>query len=125
MVHLEVYDPAMCCDTGVCGSEVDPALVRFAGDLEWLKARGVAVRRYNLAQEPAAFAARDAVKRALTEAGVAALPMVLLDGSLLRQGGYPNRAELAAAAGLSADEPGPASPFAVIGGGCAPGSGCC
>lgn len=56
MNELLVFDPALCCSTGVCGPEVDPALVSFAADLEWLRTRGVQVRRFNLAQEPGAFA---------------------------------------------------------------------
>ena len=30
MKKLEVFDPAMCCSTGVCGVEVDPVLAQFA-----------------------------------------------------------------------------------------------
>ncbi len=30
MKKLEVFDPALCCSTGVCGTEVDQALVDFA-----------------------------------------------------------------------------------------------
>jgi len=55
MQKIQVFDPPMCCSTGVCGLEVDPALVRFAADLEWLKESGVDVERFNLSQEPAAF----------------------------------------------------------------------
>ena len=36
MSKLEVFDPAMCCSTGVCGVDVDPVLVQFAADLQWL-----------------------------------------------------------------------------------------
>jgi arsenite methyltransferase len=43
--HIQVYDPAMCCSTGVCGPDVDPALVRFAADVKWLQERGVPVER--------------------------------------------------------------------------------
>jgi len=46
---LKIYDPPMCCSTGVCGPEVDPALVRFAADLKWLESQGVVVERFNLA----------------------------------------------------------------------------
>jgi len=53
---IEVYDPPMCCSSGVCGPSVAPALPRFAGDLKWLKAQGVEVARHNLAQQPLAFA---------------------------------------------------------------------
>ena len=47
---LQVFDPAMCCSTGVCGPEVDTKLVQFAADLDWLKSQGVIVQRHNLSQ---------------------------------------------------------------------------
>lgn len=62
MLPLRVFDPAMCCSTGVCGPSVDPRLVAFAADLDWLKRHGVSVERYNLAQAPGAFVADAAVK---------------------------------------------------------------
>lgn len=47
MKTLTVFDPAMCCSTGVCGSDVDQVLVDFSADVQWLKGRGVQVERYN------------------------------------------------------------------------------
>ena len=44
----------------MCGPDVDPALVQFAADLQALAASGVAVERFNLAQEPEAFVAETA-----------------------------------------------------------------
>jgi hypothetical protein len=41
MERLDIYDPAMCCSTGVCGPQVDPVLVRFAADVKWLQDQGV------------------------------------------------------------------------------------
>ncbi len=76
--RLEVYDPAMCCSTGVCGPEVDPVLVRFAADLKWLQEQGAEVERFNLSQSPAAFVENEQVKQALTDRGEGALPMVLV-----------------------------------------------
>ena len=55
MMDVRVFDPAMCCSTGVCGPSVDPQLARFSADLDWLKSQGVAVSRFNLAQQPGAF----------------------------------------------------------------------
>ena len=52
MPKIEVFDPAMCCSTGVCGPKVDPSLARFASDLEALKRAGASVTRYNLSQQP-------------------------------------------------------------------------
>jgi AhpD family alkylhydroperoxidase len=104
MKRLDVYDPAMCCSTGVCGPQVDPALVRFAADIKWLQAQGVEVRRFSLSQDPGAYVKNELVKRALAEKGEAALPMLLLDGEVLASGRYPERRELAAALGLNSGE---------------------
>ena len=103
MKRVEVFDPAMCCSTGVCGPKVDPALVRFAADLHWLANQRVAVERYNLAQQPQAFAANEAVKAALTEHGNQCLPLILVNGSVASQGSYPTRDELARLAGVEPD----------------------
>lgn len=40
MKKLEVFDPALCCSTGVCGTDIDQALVNFATDVDWLKKQG-------------------------------------------------------------------------------------
>jgi hypothetical protein len=93
---LQVFDPAMCCSTGVCGPEVDTKMVQFAADLDWLKAKGVIVQRHNLTQNPVAFVENEAVKSALTEKGEAALPVILLNGNVATTGRYPDRNELAA-----------------------------
>jgi AhpD family alkylhydroperoxidase len=97
---LAVYDPAMCCSTGLCGPQVDPVLVRFAADVKWLQERGAQVQRFNLSQNPAAFVENDLVKTALTEKGEAALPLLLVDGRVLASGHYPEREPLMAALGL-------------------------
>ena len=100
---LEVFDPPMCCSTGVCGPKVDPVLVRFAADLRWLANQTVAVERYNLAQQPQAFAASATVRSALKEHGNECLPLILLDGPIVSEGSYPTREELARLAGVEPD----------------------
>lgn len=94
MPKIQVYDPPMCCSTGVCGPEVDPGLVRFASDLEWLKERGIEVQRFNLGQEPAAFVGNPVVAAAIRGRDDA-LPLLLVDGAIAAQGSYPTRAALA------------------------------
>ncbi|MCX6903979.1 MAG: arsenite efflux transporter metallochaperone ArsD, partial [Verrucomicrobia bacterium] len=91
MKRLDVYDPAMCCSTGVCGPQVNPVLVRFAADVVWLQDQGAEVRRFNLSQNPAAFVENEQVKRALTEKGEGALPLLLVDGEVAASGEYPER----------------------------------
>jgi len=92
---LQVFDPAMCCSTGVCGPDVDTKLVQFAADLDWLKSQGVIIQRHNLSQNPAAFVANSSVQTALTEKGEAALPVILANGKMVATGHYPDRVELA------------------------------
>ncbi len=100
MATMQVFDPAMCCSTGVCGPSVDPTLTRFAADLEWLKSKGVEVERFNLAQQLGAFTANERVKQALHSQGTKSLPMILLDGHVVASGGYPSRADLARFVGI-------------------------
>lgn len=130
-MRLEVFDPPLCCPTGVCGPSVDPELVRFNSDLAWLSQQGVGVERFNLAQQPQAFAANPQVAELLGRTGVAALPLVLCEGKVVTTGSYPSREALATAAGLEtsiAPEQAaqPARPrlrgFRLK---CEPGSGCC
>ena len=101
MSTIRVFDPAMCCSTGVCGPAVDPQLAQFAADLVWLKSQGVSVERFNLSQEPAAFVDDAAVKQALESRGEASLPLVEVDGDVKSSGTYPSRDELAAWAGIA------------------------
>ncbi len=94
MTKVEVFDPPMCCSTGICGPSVDPQLVTFAADLEAASMENVEVRRYNLSQEPSQFATRSEVVRALTEGGNDVLPLIIIDGSVKSSGRYPSRDEI-------------------------------
>lgn len=124
MTTVRVFDPAMCCSTGICGPSVDPQLARFAADLAWLASQGVSVERFNLAQQPAAFAGDEAAKMALETQGEAGLPLVKVNGEVKSSGTYPSRDELATWAGIGC---GPAraeagGPKAKAGGCCGPAS---
>jgi len=92
---IQVFDPPMCCSTGVCGPEVDTKLVQFAADLDWLKSEGVVVQRYNLSQNPAAFVDNELVSATLAAQGEPALPILLVNGKVALTGRYPERSELA------------------------------
>lgn len=101
MSTIKIYDPAMCCSSGVCGVDVDQQLVTFSADVEWVKAQGKQVERFNLAQQPMAFAENPTVKAFLERSGQEGLPLVLVDGEIALTGRYPRRAELARWAGIS------------------------
>ena len=105
MAKFEIYDKPMCCSTGICGPQVDPVLPRFAADLDWLRTQGHQVDRFNLAQQPAAFAANEEVKRMLAAESVECLPLILVDGHVVRKADYPSRAQLAELAERKAGSP--------------------
>jgi AhpD family alkylhydroperoxidase len=107
MNKVEVFDPPMCCSTGLCGPTVDPALARFSADLHWLTNEGVNVERYNLAQQPLAFATNPVVKGALETEGNQCLPLILVNGQIASRGAYPAREELARLSGVGAGVPAP------------------
>ena len=90
----------MCCSTGVCGPQVDTALVQFTADLKWLADQYVQVQRFNLSQSPAAFVENAEVKAALHDKGDAALPLLIADGQVIASGRYPDRDQLCEALGL-------------------------
>jgi arsenite methyltransferase len=108
--RIEVFDPPMCCSTGVCGPVVDPILPRFASDLSWLARKGLEVARHNLAQEPQAFTTNESVLAILKGSGSDALPLVLVDGAVMSQGRYPSRKELASWVGFAYEGPDAALP---------------
>jgi hypothetical protein len=126
MSTIEVYEPAMCCSTGVCGPDVPQELVTFSADLDWLRSQGSSITRFNLASEPAAFAGSPTVVQFLQLSGSDGLPLVLVDGTVAMTGRYPDRAQLARWAGVSAALEGrPELQLTQNSGGCCSGPGCC
>jgi hypothetical protein len=106
-VTLQVYDPAMCCSTGVCGPSVDQALLQFASDVQWLASRGIRVQRFNLAQQPDAFVHNHTVVGLMQEVEEQALPAIFINGALFVSGRYPSRDELLAALPPMQEQPSP------------------
>ena len=82
MKTIQIYDPAMCCSSGVCGIEVDQTLVNLAADVEWAQQQGAQITRFNLAQEPLAFASQPVVKAFLERSGQEGLPLILVGGEV-------------------------------------------
>ena len=124
MKNIQIFDPALCCSSGVCGVDVDPALVSLAADLDWAKQQGLVVERFNLAQQPMDFAQNATVRGFLERSGAEALPLVLVDGEVALAGRYPNRAELTRWADLRC-RAAPALAEVAPAGSCCAGSRCC
>ncbi len=103
MPTIQVFDPALCCSSGVCGTEIDQKLVDFSADVSWIRSQGGVIERFNLAQQPLVFAENAIVKSFLERSGQESLPLILVDGEVALAGRYPQRAELARWAKLSID----------------------
>ena len=91
MKSIQIYDPAMCCSTGICGPDIDPILPQVAGFLHHLKELGVQVERFNLSQQPLAFVQNKQVNALLQSDGIEVLPLFFIDGALVLKGTYPDQ----------------------------------
>lgn len=128
MPDIHVYEPALCCNTGVCGPDLDETLVTFTADLQHVSEAGGSAQRHNLANDPQAFADSETVRSFLQVAGSAGLPLTTVDGVTVLTGRYPSRDELLAYVGLKsghADLGLTAVEAPAASGGCCGGSGCC
>lgn len=94
MKKLCIYEPALCCETGLCGVNVDPELLRISTVLNTLKSKNVTVERYNLNTSPMEFVKNMAVNLYVNEKGIDALPVVTLDGEIVISGRYPTNEEI-------------------------------
>lgn len=110
MAQIEIFEPGLCCGTGICGVDVDQALVTVSADLDWLRAQDAPIARYNLAQEPLAFVDNETVRAFVHTVGQEGLPLTLVDGLTALTGRYPSRVELAKWAGLAGAAPGQVAP---------------
>ena len=89
MKNLTVYDPAMCCSSGICGPSVDPDLVQTAALLKDVRQEGLAAtHRYGLSSHPLKFA-EEPIRSLLEKSGAECLPAVFVDGKLFLSGHYP------------------------------------
>ena len=101
MKTLKIYDPAMCCPTGVCGTDVDTKLVQLASFLSTLDAAKFEVNRYGLTTEPSEYVKNSEVTRILNEEGVDSLPLFFVDDELVFSKDYPTVPALSAKLGLA------------------------
>lgn len=104
MAKIRIYDPALCCPTGVCGPSVDPELTRIATALFMLEKKGADVARYNLGSEPQAFIDEKNVNQLLNDKGTEALPVVVVNDKVELTGKYPTNEQLAKWTGISVQE---------------------
>ncbi|HYE12503.1 MAG TPA: arsenite efflux transporter metallochaperone ArsD [Patescibacteria group bacterium] len=101
MKKMIIFEPAMCCSTGVCGPSVDPELLRLSTVINNLKKNGVLVERYNLSSNPQIFVDNAEINRMLNTNGVEILPVTMVDGKVVKIKTYPTDEEICKHLGIS------------------------
>jgi hypothetical protein len=84
MVKIIIFEPAMCCSTGLCGPVVDLELLRITTVISNLGKNGVKVERYNLNSNPEAFVDNIVIYEILNRDGVDVLPVTIVDGKVVK-----------------------------------------
>lgn len=93
MKKMMIYEPAMCSETGVCGADVDPELLRVSAFVEKLRMDGVDIVRYNLTSAPQEFETNQLVNEAIHIEGTSVLPITIVDDEIVKTGSYPTNEE--------------------------------
>lgn len=93
----EIFDPPMCCPTGLCGPTLDQRLLDLSEMILNLQSEGVQVKRYQMTSHPHAFLNNSDVMQLLRERGTAALPITVVAGRMVKAGAYPTPSEVKAA----------------------------
>src|SRR5512139_1661164 len=92
--EVEIFDPPMCCPTGLCGPTLDQTLLDLNEMILSLQAEGVQVARYQMTNHPQAFLNNEDIMRLVREQQMAALPITLVRGKVVKVGEYPTLTEI-------------------------------
>ncbi len=95
-MKIEIYDPPMCCSTGVCGPSVDEELIKVSQDIESLKKKypNALIERYMITQQPLKFRENEAVFKLVKEKGKDILPITTVNGEIIKHSEYPSLEEM-------------------------------
>ncbi len=99
-MKIEIYDPAMCCSSGLCGPAIDPVLVKVNDAILALKRQNVEVERFNLTQQTKLYMENKTVADLLHKNGKKVLPITFVNGELFKSGAYPSYEDLCKALGI-------------------------
>lgn len=91
---IQIFDPPMCCPTGLCGPTLDQTLLDLNEMILGLQKQGIRVERYQMTTSPQAFLVNSEVMRLVREKQMAALPIVVVHGKIITVGKYPTLAEI-------------------------------
>jgi hypothetical protein len=91
---VEIFDPPMCCPTGMCGPTIDQTLLDLSEMIQALQAQGVNVARYQMTSHPNAFLNNAEVMKIILEKQMEALPITVVHGKVIKTQSYPSLEEI-------------------------------
>ena len=96
---IEIFDPPLCCPTGLCGPVLDTTLVDLSEAINSLQADGRTVVRHMMTADPQAFMRNRDVYQLIRERQLTVLPITVVRGRILKTDAYPSLDELQSALG--------------------------
>lgn len=93
MKKMIIFDPAMCCSTGVCGPSVDENLIRVSTVINRLKKKDILIERHNLTDNPKIFIDNKEINEMINNEGIDVLPITTVDGEVVKTKEYPTNEE--------------------------------
>jgi hypothetical protein len=91
---VEIFDPPMCCPTGLCGPTLDQTLLDVDEWVLGLQGEGRRVERYQMMSHPHAFLGNTEVMTLVRERQLDALPITVVRGRVVKSGAYPTASEI-------------------------------
>jgi hypothetical protein len=93
-VDVEIFDPPLCCPTGLCGPVLDTTLVDLSEAIFTLEAEGHTVVRHMMTADPQAFMRNREVYQLIKERQLEVLPITVMGGRIVKTDAYPTLDEL-------------------------------
>ena len=91
---VEIFEPPMCCPTGLCGPVQDQTLLDLLETVRSLESSGVKIARYQPNTNPTAFTNHAEVMAAVRARSTAALPITVVNGRVVKSGAYASLEEI-------------------------------
>jgi len=94
---VELFDPPMCCSTGLCGPIIYQTLLDVSEMILTLQRENLRVERYQMTSHPNTFLGNAEVMKLVREKQMEALPITVVRGKVIKVGAYPSAEEIRAA----------------------------
>jgi len=93
-LDVEIFDPPLCCPTGLCGPVLDTTLVDLSEAIIALQADGRTVVRHMMTADPQAFMRNRDVYQLIRERQLAVLPITVVRGRIVKTDAYASLDEM-------------------------------